>query len=304
MGINKSIVLRGAGSASTFIVRSDPNSSFDLIDITPSSDVPVTVDGFSFDNVYVGQASGTKAAIQIFGPQAGFGGTNTTGLTQILIQNCRFHGGYDVVQWNYFAYGCMYNCTWTDCPYAICCYCDGDYDWARPLRFGTKYAAIAENCTFNFASIGSFDTLTDCDRGGRLVVRYSTMDFTNTLPSGFGAIFMMHGNSSCWTGNQVSDSARGAISIELYNNAIITGSAYRIIYMRGGRGIIANNAFTIPCQMVHFTEEEGYPCVGSPGPPYRTTWPAEDQVNNFFIWGNTINGGAQQPSDIGLWNWY
>ena len=48
-----------------------------------------------------------------------------------------------------------------DCPYAVISYADGDYDWSRPIAFGTASADYVENCTFTMDSnISYFDTLT------------------------------------------------------------------------------------------------------------------------------------------------
>lgn len=114
----------------------------------------------------------------------------------------------------------------------------------------------------------------------------------------------MHGNQALWTGNQGKDSFRGAISLELYNNTVTVSNGYRIVYLRGGRSLVYNNSFnftnsTFP--IVSPTEEEGYATTASPGPPYRTVWPAEDQVNNSFWWGNTVNGQAQVAGDFVNW---
>jgi hypothetical protein len=53
------------------------------------------------------------------------------------------------------------------------------------------------------------------------------------------------------------------------------------------------------------TEEEGYDRGSSPAEnwfnPLRKTWPAEDQVNNSFFWGNAVNSAAQSHDDFGLW---
>jgi hypothetical protein len=255
VSISQSLILQGAGSGSggTVIARQTPvqltnTGTWDMIGIGPSSDVPVTISGIYFENNYIGESSGNMSDVAIYGPGGGFGGTNTTGLTQILIENCTFHGGYCNVHWSNFAYGCIAHCTFLNPVYGVVFYsnADGDTDWLRPLTFGTKYAAYIENCTVTFDSNyrGNLDTFADTDRGGRLVFRYTTFNFTNiTAASQPGAVLMMHGNTEyLWGGNPGNDDSwRGPVSLEVYNctfNLPTSVSLYRLMYIRGGRGII------------------------------------------------------------------
>ncbi len=44
---------------------------------------------------------------------------------------------------------------------------NGDYDWARPIVFGTANALYVEDCSIIFdAAMPAFDTFTDQNRGG------------------------------------------------------------------------------------------------------------------------------------------
>jgi hypothetical protein len=159
------------------------------------------------------------------------------------------------------------------------------------------------------SNLDYFDTLTDADFGGRMCMRHCKVDFRKfTAAYEFGSIWMMHGNQAYWTGNQEQDNVRGAITLELYDNTVVTNQAYRIIYLRGGQTVAYNNKFTFPNSnppIVSMTEEEGYDGPGTNEDwfnPLRTTWPAEDQVNNSFFWGNTVNGAAQSDGNFSDWN--
>jgi hypothetical protein len=294
--IDIQLTVEGNGSNSTFIARSPSfgpqyTSPSGLVFLEPSSDVPIRVTGISFDTGSLGESR--LQCVQVYGSSV---------LTQIRIDHCAFHGGGDAVEWDFQAYGVVDHCTFTDCPYAVVTYCDGDADWARtPLAFGSSNAVYVENCSFTMdRSLSYFDTLTDQYQGGRLVMRYCTFDFTQA--ASYGSIWMTHGNQAYWTGNVDSDNARGGILLELYNNTVSVGSPYRITYLRGGRAILTNNSFNFSgslCPLVAMTEEEGYDT--SLFHSLRTTWPAEDQVNNCFFWNNTINGVAQTDVSFGIW---
>ena len=87
---------------------------------------------------------------------------------------------------------------------------------------------------------------------------------------------------------------------EFYNNTVRFGTSFRIIWFRGGRNIVANNTFTgtMTGLVVSFDEEEAIPGIV---PPTRTTWPAEDQLNNTFVFGNTLNGSQLADSLVGVY---
>ena len=293
--------LQGQGVSATFIKRATPiNYTDSLVTVQPPTDVPVRVTGFNFNNSYVGQNYNRLPCVAVWGPQGG-----SSGLTQIRIDHCSVTGGEDAIEWNYFAYGVVDNCTFVDCSYGLVTYGDGDFDWLRPMVFGTANAVYAEDCSIVFdASMPAFDTFTDQNRGGRLVMRHCTFDLSKFAGYNFGSIWMIHGNQRYWTGNQSTDNGRAGISLELYNNIITVNEGYRIVYLRGGRTLVYNNAFTFlnsSPSIISPTEEEYYENMDG---PLRTnmTWPAEDQVNASFFWGNTINGRPQASSDIQNWN--
>ena len=88
--------------------------------------------------------------------------------------------------------------------------------------------------------------------------------------------------------------------IEWYgNNLHATGAPdtiARMLTLRGGTAVIYNNTIDNASAKINFYEEEQY--LTSNWSVSRTGWPAEDQVHNTFVWGNTFGGGAQEDSDV------
>ena len=295
--LSKSITLQGAGADSTVVSR-DSGITYqgELVSISPSADVPVRVTGMRFNSVHVGGGYHRLPGVAIWG--------TSLGLTQIRIDNCYFDAGEDAVEWNLRAYGVVDSCTFHNCTYGVVAYADGDYDWSRPIVYGSSNAGYVEDCTFQFDSgMPGFDTVVDVNRGGRLVFRHCNFDLSAFPGYNFGSIWMTHGNQAFWTGNPSSDNTRAGLLLEVYNNNITVNQGYRITYLRGGRALVYNNSFTFlnsSPPIVTMTEEEGYDSRWFS--TFRTAWPAEDQVNNSFFWGNTINGRAQAASDFAMEN--
>ena len=88
--------------------------------------------------------------------------------------------------------------------------------------------------------------------------------------------------------------SRGTYSYEVYGNTFIYNTVKRAMNLRGGKGVIYDNDWTIsnftgtPNATIFLqdyrsndatcTNAEGYPCI--------------DQINNLYIWNNTLNTNA------------
>lgn len=130
--------------------------------------------------------------------------------------------------------------------------------------------------------------------GGKLVVRYNAFDFDDYPLSETATPFMAHGSAAGGVANgywQIGTGARrGQSVIEFYENSM-HGPRIDFLYIsRGSANLVWNNDIigtvsNVP--RVYFYEEEQ---DGGQWSPARTAWPAEDQVHNSFIWGNTYNG--------------
>jgi hypothetical protein len=306
LSISKSVTIQGSGSANTIITKSGSFTAFTIGSL--NVDVPVRITGLRI-NAAIGQR-GTNTAVGVYGPQ------KYPGLTKVRIDNCLFYGGQQVIFWEYEAVGCVDHCTFQDCAYANQTYGMFDTDWDRysapnlAWNYGSLDAVFYEDCTFIWdANMGYTDTMSDCFEGGRLVFRHNAFDST-AMTSQTNMFIVQHGSEGLWKGS--GDYLRGPISLEVYNNTFKINSCYRPIWLRGGRALVANNQFTINSggigTMVAMSEEE---CWISKGPTgtnwFRTVrptsaWPAEDQVNNCFVFGNTVNGQPQTDSMITGWD--
>jgi hypothetical protein len=291
--ISKGITLQGVAGA-TQISRVAGYSN-PLVTITGmSADLPVRVTGIRF-NSPVGQ-NGDLQSVKVEGPYGG-----TWGLTQVRIDHCYFYGGQRTLLVRYRVNGVADHNTFQDCAYITEYYGDDDYAWARAGSppFGTSDAFFFEDNSIILDNTLTYvDVQSDQNTGGKLVWRYNNFDLT-AYTGVFGSVIGEHGNQAYWAGT--NDWLRGGIMCEFYNNTVQFGSAFRIIWFRGGRNIVANNAFygNLNGALIAFDEEEG---ISNVIPPTRTFgWPAEDQVNNTFIWNNTLNGSPQDPATIYCW---
>src|SRR6267142_859466 len=186
----------------------------------------------------------------------------------------------------------------------------GDGSWAEPLSLGTEKAVYVEDCTFTdpvAVGAGAMDVL----GGGRVVFRYNT---------GM-AFWVAHGTDSGQRGRSVR-------SFEIYNNTFASiPSAFAAVYLRGGTGVIFNNAFNgnYPNPIVASNYRDnaafdpwgqcdgsspydgnqsggGYPCIDQVGrstgnlisgdSPSPVAWPNQ-ALDPVYQWGNTLNGASQ-----------
>ena len=288
--ISKGITLQGVAGATQINRVIGYSNSLITIAGMPA-DLPVRVTGIGF-NSPVGQ-NGDLQSIKVEGPYGG-----AWGLTQVRLDHCYFYGGERTVLIRYRVNGVADHNTFKDCAYITEYFGDDDYAWARAgtPSFGTSDAFFFEdNTIIADNTITYFDTLSDQNTGGKIVWRHNTFDVA-AFTGVFGSLIGEHGNQAYWQGS--NDWLRGGIMCEFYDNTVSFGNAFRIIWFRGGRNIVANNAFygNLNGALVAFDEEEGINVL-----PLRFLWPSEDQVNNTFIWNNTVNGSPQDPSTIYCW---
>jgi len=294
--ISKGITLQGAGYNLTTLARGTGWTG-QMINIQGlASDLPVRVTGIRF-NSPVGQ-NGVLTSIAVYGTYC-----DSWAFTQIRIDNCYFYGGETDIFFDWRAYGVIDHCVFNDTALPIQVYGDDDCAWSRTMQFGTAEAVFIEDNQFIAdATLTYFDALGDAFVGGRYTWRYNTFDLTQFPPSQFGSLADVHGNQRYWQGT--NDWNRGGIMCEFYNNTVHLNQVFRVLWFRGGRNLVANNTFTTVTggvgALVAFSEEEGNRTdIFS---PLRTSWDAEDQVNNTFIWNNTVNGAAQDPATIFCWD--
>jgi hypothetical protein len=279
--ITKSLYLIGAGPTSTIINHGYAGT---LIDISLTSDIPVRISGFYFKQTTNNPG---YRLIQVNGKKDG-----SFALTKLRIDNNKFEKGSRTVQVNGWVEGLIDNNTFLNCNIAIGINGDNDYAWTRTITAGSANALFIENNTFT--------TTNDADRepnqpiyhqeGARTVTRYNTFD-ASAYTNGNGIPYDSHGNQDLYA---EAGAFRGQPIVEVYANIFTSYKAYAMMDIRGGSSLIWNNAFTRITGSGHtirLWEEEAWSKSHFPA-GLDTEWPAEDQVTNTFIWGNTLNGAA------------
>src|SRR4030095_9247975 len=292
--ISKGITLQGAGSGQTHITRAASYTG-NIISITGlTSDLAVRVTGIRF-NSSIGQGS-DRTAIYVKGTWGA-----AWGYTKIRVDNCYFEGGQRNIFFQWRSAGVVDHCTFHNTAIPAFVYGEDDLSWNRSMAFGTSDAVFFEDDTFTAdGAISFFDTLGDSYVGGKYVFRHCTFDLVQFAPLQFGSLISSHGNQAYWQPPGGNNWNRGGVMCEFYENQVHMSGVYRVLWFRGGRNIVANNTFTTTQggigAMVSFSEEEPSRFGRNSG------WPAEDQINATFIWGNTVNGQPQTASMVSCWD--
>jgi hypothetical protein len=274
--INKALTLqKAAGAATTITWSANP-----LIKISGIGASTVRISGLSFD-MLVNNSS--RTAIEVDGPTLA-----------VRIDHCIFNKGNHTVFLSQRVEGVIDNNIFTNSNMGILT--DGDYNssWARPITAGKAGNIFVEDNTFTWNNNSELtgsdpDAQVYIQDGTRVVVRYNTFD-TTAYTKGEIYVLNNHGNQEYYTGG---NDFRGQPIFEFYNNNIVFYASGNILGIRGGSCIIYNNTITTiggAGAVIQLVEEESY----NTGffSPLRTSWPAQDQINNTFIWNNTYNGSA------------
>ena len=293
--INKAITLSGGGSVVWTGTPGDAGATaawsggatFEVatsnyaIDINLSSDVFVRVTGIKFN------MSTTEHGIDVSG--------KSFGVKNVRIDNNQFYQGGRAVWVGDYAYGVIDNNEFINCDIAI--HWSGDYDtaWDRTIEMGTANSMYVED--------NEFTVNTGCDHcdeqlyhqtGGRSVLRYNNF---NGNYDGNTLIYDTHGNQDYYA---EGNAFRGQPAHEIYNNNVAFDHTYRVFHMRSSSFLFYNNTITGSADnIIDFNEEEAWSTAHFPS-GLDSTWPAEDQIMNTFIWNNTFNGSAADIDDIDL----
>jgi hypothetical protein len=297
--LTKAITLTGAGKDSTTITAT---GSTTLINISPPSDVPIRVTGIGF--VLGAETGSYKMAIGIYGSR-----NNSYKLTMLRIDNNKFTKGNQAIFVSGWVYGVIDQNVFVNGYTPIFFRGSDNYDWLRPYSAGTADAMFIEDNLFtvdNNVDTTTRDSLIYIQEGASVVVRHNTFDttlFTNV--NWMTLILNNHGNQNYYTGGT---DFRGQPIFESYNNTARVYRTDQFIGIRGGSVLIHDESYfatTGSPSLIEFTEEESWQTVFFS--TLRTAWPAEDQINNSFIWNNTFNGSpitnirlgyAQDPTFI------
>jgi hypothetical protein len=290
--IDKSVILQGMGENRTKIF----NNTFvnqSLILISPPSDVPIRINGLYFDlpdepeSVY-------RMAIVIKGKSDG-----SFGLTKVRIDHNTFNKGDHQIFWEGWAYGVVDHNVFLNGDTSVMIEGEGpnggDHSWARPIIPGTIDAVYIESNTFtmdnNYGTKNNNEFIYH-QNGGRSVTRYNTFNAVGyTIRTSW--FIDSHGN---WGGPSDTE-FRGQPLREVYRNIFIAYNGSHLDNSRGGSLLFYDNVYTSVLNqspsILKLTEEDGWTSAAwCPQCPISTTWPAHDQINNTFIWNNTVNGSG------------
>lgn len=272
--ITKGLTILGAGAGKTVIRKS--TSGYTLI-LDASHGDSMRLSGITLDGMNVSRGISLE------------GNPKNFRLDNCIIKNT----ASPAVQVFGYAYGVIdHNEFRENSTYDIVVYGDNDEGWNRPIIIGTNEAVYIEDNLFFHDQVSDPRHSIASNHGSRYVFRHNTI--TDVNPSNNTVPIDAHGNFYF---------GRGSVLVEIYENDIQSTHSYNGIGIRGGTGVIFNNRllgdFTVPItleedQSFHVGETEcGYVCCD---------YPCIDQVNNFYIWNNTVNNTTIQPVvlDIGL----
>jgi hypothetical protein len=128
-----------------------------------------------------------------------------------VVDHNLFDGAGEKVQVYFYTYG---GSSW------------GDGAWNDVTAFGSSSFIFVENNTVN----GTGDAMDDCKQGGKLVIRYNTLNSSWVLEHGLG---------------QGTTRERGCRALEVYNNAFnapATPLIFDTFFLSGGPAMIYNNS--------------------------------------------------------------
>jgi hypothetical protein len=284
LNISKALTLLGSGVTKTILTYDSDNPT---INISLTSDVPVRITGIKFDKVT--NVPPSRHAIKINGKtDGGFG------LSKIRIDHNEFNKGGRQIFATGWACGVIDQNTFVNGNIAIGIRGDEGHSWNRTIAAGTANALFIEDNTFIITNDGGLNANEQIyhQQGARTVTRYNKFDGT-AFTDGDSLFFDSHGN---W-GTPITQ-YRGQPIIEVYNNSFHAHKTYRFMNIRGGSVLFYNNSFLYDYgsapTVIQFQEEESWTSGGPwcPACPVATAWPAQDQINNSFVWNNTINGSV------------
>jgi hypothetical protein len=287
--ISKGLTLMGAGSGLTIITWGGSTSENTLVLVSLSSDVNIRITGIGFN--LLSNTAGDRSGIKIMGDRSG-----SFALTKLRIDHCSFTKGRNSLFIDGWVYGVADHNTFTNVYSAIFYRGDDNHAWARPIAAGTANAFFVENNTFTLNN--SVDTTTQdaqiyVQEGASTVVRYNTFDSTAMTSVGFLTLMFNHHGNQEYINGVLGTNFRGQPISESYNNIarVYTTAGGQFQGYRGGSVIVHDETFTSILggdEVIYLTEEESWQTAFFS--PLRTTWPAQDQVFNSFIWNCTYNG--------------
>ncbi|MBN1185832.1 MAG: hypothetical protein JXB49_26360 [Bacteroidales bacterium] len=270
LSIDKGITIQGAGMDKTIIINGSAESGKNVIYVDGNEGEQFIIKGITFKGA-LGTADDKANTIFIAGNCKNF-----------RITNCKFmDGGSHSIGTRGDTYGVIDHCEFINASQeciVVFHYGTGDNSWTQGDMFGTANAVYVEDCNFDFVTRGDHAIVSN--NGGRYVFRYNTITSAKERNS---TQIDAHGNFFA---------DRGTYSVEIYENTLNSGRSWYGMYIRGGSGVIFNNTFTgdYPNPITFTNYRSWEPDLTTPCGYVACDYPAPDQINNFYIWNNIVNG--------------
>ena len=269
--ISRSLILRGAGIGLTVITSGINNNNAYMLafsPLSPASNPPFELSGFTFN----GNATSGILSID--------SNSSTIAITKINVHHNRFVNARSrAIQLPGLEFGVFHHNQFEANYISISTLFAEGAGWNYPLTLGGANYPYFEDNTFVGGANLAF--VTESGRGGRLVFRRNAI-------SNYGAngaeVWDLHGV----TGTYPSDT--GSVSGEIYENDVTLTAGVRVLFHRGGKGLIFNNRFTGVRGSLMMTEYQGWSYCTAAG------YPKPQQVNETFFFNNIHQGVEMTPS--------
>ncbi|WP_025739771.1 discoidin domain-containing protein [Aquimarina pacifica] len=265
------ISLIGSGSANTIIRRNQLTSNY-LISFDGSNGLPNELHDIGFEGFFVSNPSTSQLETKNYTNGVGF----FNGCIDFIVSGCKFSKfanaaitvGYTERQKGVIFSNEFINNFYSSIAnygYGIVVY--GGSTWPE-LELGTDNAVYIEDNLFsgNRHHIAS-------NGGSRYVFRYNQVTHTDDTKN--YAMTDAHGKSSLPAGSR---------SYEIYNNTYMSQTGDNLVYaaigIRGGDGVIFDNAIDSKIIRTIALSAQGFPCG---------TYPGTNQTRSLYIWNNTNN---------------
>lgn len=270
--VTKAISIRGAGIGST-VINGTLNAPYGTALVTYSPNAAEAVKVFDLSGLTV-DAGYRSGCFQALSPGS------TTAITGLKIHDNKFVNGYSrAVLLSGLEFGVFFNNQFLNNYIAVSVLGSETAGWNYPVSQGGANYPFFENNTFT-QTIARGGFIVETGRGGRIV-------FRNNEISGYGG-----SGGEVWDAHGVNGTYpkdTGTVSVEYYNNKITLSASSRVLFHRGGTGIVFNNIISGSSVGMEMTEYQGW-C-------YCTTsgYPKPEQIKNTYYWANTINGSPTLP---------
>ena len=286
--ITKGVFLKGPGrdaltitSDSTFISISPDSSAL-------NNEETIRVEGFTFN--------GNNTA-SYFIQVAGSGVTATKPFKNLAIGNNRFKdstittSGSGAISTTKQVRGAIFGNIFDRCNVIVKNIGNDDTtEWSNghfPFAYGNSDNLFFENNTIQYSSTftGQDPGWFESGQGARIVVRYNTFNFANTICTEYWDV---HGFQN-WPGSGQT----GTMIVEYYGNTLTNTSGYLWVPHRGSWGLFFNNIMTGSNSGVIEAQQYGVGDIGGSGCTADVpgaTGHYQCEINNTYVFNNILNG--------------